>query len=1089
MGEFTCLTCQLVAEGDEISKHLAQTRHKTVKYNDVDETIECEECDDSNIHTLVVARFGLSDMALLCQECLSKEDKPATQYALSNGSLFKKIEQYYTYRDTQCMECGSENKLNVQKGHPEVVLCKDCLAKGIFNQSNFVSENDENFLGELLGIKEFIPKNLKTRSHRKGDRKGGKKGKRESRPKKVTQETEQRRAHYENSRATSMAIKSGKTMLAVGSESPTPTRSKSPTLPQKSRAKESSPAKLSFSKKKQATFNGPSISEKSKLSSNRSVPTKGKSTFNKGANGSHSSMPTQKQAFASSKLKESHSKEEGDKKVRESNKSSSKDSKGVKVSLKKPEKGNIKKADIKKADFKKIDGKKKENQKAGPKKNENEKANFKKRENGKDESANKKAPKDIANTKSQKNGTKTQEQAQFVLPPNISKYVPSPETKLSYESINSYFKEMSYNLYLEEKLSNDASNLNLFIDSSDMTIEWYAEQDKKYKQYKVSILVDETFAKRFISKKMLNFKKTPFSLSQTIFLVLNDEIFWPGQIVTSDTKSATKNRKNGPKIYEMVIQLYDWNDQPLPVSVNVHWLKIMPASVPISRVFLAMSRIENSKFTKMILGKEQIRQISFKNYVKYSRDTLNDSQKVAVQSVLNNSITVLKGPPGTGKTSTIYEIVLQLLENLNTYPILVVAASNIAIDNIAEKLLLRHERSILRIVSNEKEKEYNREHPLAAICLHHKVYDALPLSMKQALDDIRFNSGRNVSQNMYKNLLAKQISLSNTFIAQARVIFSTTVVAGGNQLKSVSKLPVVIMDEATQSTEPTTLIPMSMPGVDKFVFVGDQKQLSSFTQVPKLSLSLFERVLLNGTYKEPHMLDTQYRMHPMISEFPRKRFYDGLLKDGITAEDRYLEGIPKNPVYFWDTVGKVPEQRVRVGFREDRGYTYTNKGEADMIIKVLIDLIYNKNIPKSEIGIVTPYRGQRDLISSIMVGNDLINPEKDIIHEDDDRDDIYNETKTVTVQIVSNIMVASVDAFQGREKNIIIMSCVRSNTDNKIGFLTDERRLNVALTRAKYSLILVGDASCLSKSSTLWKEYLDHLKEKNSVFGSEEFTY
>mmetsp|Transcript_5226 Transcript_5226/g.6576 ORF Transcript_5226/g.6576 Transcript_5226/m.6576 type:complete len:231 (+) Transcript_5226:2-694(+) len=230
-------------------------------------------------------------------------------------------------------------------------------------------------------------------------------------------------------------------------------------------------------------------------------------------------------------------------------------------------------------------------------------------------------------------------------------------------------------------------------------------------------------------------------------------------------------------------------------------------------------------------------------------------------------------------------------------------------------------------------------------------------------------------------------------------------------------------------------------------------------------------------------------MHPMSTEFPRNRFYGSLLKDGITAEDRILEGIPSNPVYFWDTCGSAPEERVKINFREDRGYTYSNRSEISYITKSVLKLIYDKGIPKSEIGIITPYRGQRDLISSILVKNDLINPEKDDIHVEVDRDDIYNESKPVTIHTVSDIMIASIDAFQGREKDFLIMSCVRSNKENNIGFLGDERRLNVALTRAKYGLIIIGDVQCLREGNPLWKEYLDHLQVHNSIHKDDEFMY
>lgn len=1185
MDQYTCVTCSTRGNEADISKHLSSSRHKTVKYDYLDEIIECEECEDSNVHQLLVVRFGLSDMALLCQSCLSKDEKPSTQYSLSNGSFLKKVPQYFQFRDIECKDCENDKDLyvgNNKKTKSQIILCKNCLSKNEDSSIEFVSENDDNFLNVLLGIKEFIPpKNSGQRGrHRKVGRKGGKKGKgrkiRRAKP-----DAEERKAHYEKTKNASMAIKSGKTLLAIGSEKASPKstnassnsntpRSTTPTIKGKNSAGNQFSKDLNkslgkiggqdtFKDKKGKHMKASDSTKRANSTGNKPQPrSEAKKSSHKESKGSNSKKDGQNKSIndenntsnKEGKLKDKTSKNKDKKKgiVNATEKLSSEHKANLKshkevspskntliderctnkdglsseigntsdkttttsqISSKKKQTGKEEtkgtNGDLKgkpKTTTKLKNNKESSNgqikTKVAPNASKNKSAKspsgLAKLDNKQKEKNNlisKAAIKNTPNT-NQKNSKPSNDVAKtdlLTLPPGIHKYEPSAEPPLTYPDMNSYFKEMSYNLYLEERLGNLASNSDLSIDYTQMTIEWYADQDKKNKQFKITIPLTDEILNLFISKKMQSIRKTPFSLNQAIFLILNDEIPWYGQIVTVDSRSAQKGRKGGLKIFEMVVELYKWNDQPLPLSVNVKWLKLLPASIPVSRVFLAMSRIENPKFISMILGQQPIKQIVFKNYLRFTKETFNESQKVAIQSVLNNSITVLQGPPGTGKTSTIYEIILQLLENLNTFPILVVAASNIAIDNIAEKLLEKHGRSILRIVANEKEKEYNREHPLSSICLHHKVYDALPLAMKQTIDDMKRFNGPKVSQNQYKKLLSKQIELSDIFTAQAKVIFTTTVVAGGNQLKSVKKLPVVIMDEATQSSEPTTLIPLSMPGVEKFVFVGDQKQLSSFSQVPSLSLSLFERVLLNGTYKTPHMLDTQYRMHPAISDFPRKKFYGGLLKDGITEDDRKIENIPSNPIYVWDTCGKVVENRVKIRFREDRGYTYVNEGEVGLIQKVLLNLIYEKGISREDIGIITPYRGQRDLISSILVKDELVNPEKEDIRVEVDRDDIYNDSKPVTIHTVSDIMIASIDAFQGRERNFLIISCVRSNQENKIGFLNDERRLNVALTRAKYGLIIVGDVKCLSSGDDLWKEYLHDLSEKGCIHNNDEFMY
>lgn len=1089
---FSCVTCLHTGDASDITKHLSSTRHKSAKSGD--EVIECEECEDANIHQLQLLRFGLSDMSLLCNQCAAKDDSPSTLYTLSNGSLFQKLGQYFKFRDMECQYCNGFKHLFVAnpQGKPQIIVCRNCLPKATeeHQRISFVSELDDHFLTELLGIKEHVAPGGKRRSRKVG-RKGGSDKKR--RPKVVLAEAEERRAHYQSKMATAKAIKSGTTVRAVGSNelsapgsgasSRVPSRSSTPNPKNKGDKSKTGPK----SGPKSAPKTGPISTPKS---APKTAPKSGpKSDFKAGPKSDSKSgpRPAPKSGAKSGSVPASASNgspKSGSKPPATDMTLSGKERKGEKAA--KSNNGSTAKNGQKplpKND--KILSSQSRNETKSSKGNPSEKLNSKKRQDNKKDT--RKSGKENSNphpgSASQKQVSEAQELPPQ-LPPGISKYNPSPEPPLTYPSLDNYFREISYLLFMEEKLSMSASNMS-YLEPQDMALEWYQEQDKKHKQFKVTIPLTDHILDKFLSKKMQQLKKTPFGLNLAIILMLGDDIAWYAQVMTSDSVKAKNGRRNGPMVLEMVAELYSWNNMPLPLSVNVKHLRILPVSVPVSRVFLAMSRIDNPKFIKMLLGIEPIKQIVFKNFLTF-KNRVNESQKVAVQSVLNNAITVLQGPPGTGKTSTIHEIILQLLE-LRTFPILVVAASNIAIDNIAEKLIKTHGREILRIVSNEKEKEYSRDHPLASICLHHKVYDALPQQMKQTVDDLR-RPYSNVSQNLYKKLLTQQIKLSDMFTAQAKVIFTTTVVAGGNQLKLVKKLPVVIMDEATQSSEPTTLIPLSMPGVDKFVFVGDQRQLSSFSMVPNLSLSLFERVLLNNSYRNPHMLDTQYRMHPAISEFPRVKFYDELLKDGITAEDRAMANIPANPVYFWDTKGRAREDRVRYGFREDRGYTYSNLNEIEYVTKVLMKLIYDKQVLKSDIGVITPYRGQRDLISNQLVKNDLINPEKEEVQVEVDRDDIYNESKPVTVHVVSGIMIASIDAFQGREKNFLVMSCVRSNEEGKIGFLNDRRRLNVALTRAKYGLILIGDVSCL-KGDGLWREYLEFLEKKGSVFSSDEFLY
>ncbi|KAF8002909.1 hypothetical protein HF325_002154 [Metschnikowia pulcherrima] len=283
-------------------------------------------------------------------------------------------------------------------------------------------------------------------------------------------------------------------------------------------------------------------------------------------------------------------------------------------------------------------------------------------------------------------------------------------------------------------------------------------------------------------------------------------------------------------------------------------------------------------------------------------------------------------------------------------------------------------------------------------------------------------------------------------------------------------MPAVIMDEATQSAEYSSLIPLAFMNTEKVVFVGDQKQLSGHAELPEVAVSLFERVIANETYKPEMMLNMQYRMHPLISEFPRNTFYKDLLKDGITAADRQMKGIPAEPVVFYDTHGEHQDLATAILAR------------LKLFANSMIDLVCVKGVNRSKIGVISPYGGQRALLSSIFVKDAKINNKKEKVQMEKDFDAL-DLSENVTINTVAGISISSIDAFQGREKDVIILSCVRSNANKRIGFVADPRRMNVALTRAKYGMIIVGDVDCLTKKCYLWKQYIATLEAKGAVLG------
>lgn len=287
----------------------------------------------------------------------------------------------------------------------------------------------------------------------------------------------------------------------------------------------------------------------------------------------------------------------------------------------------------------------------------------------------------------------------------------------------------------------------------------------------------------------------------------------------------------------------------------------------------------------------------------------------------------------------------------------------------------------------------------------------------------------------------------------ADVICCTCVGAGDPRLSKV-QFRSILIDESTQATEPECMVPVVL-GARQLILVGDHCQLGPVVMCKKaaksgLSQSLFERLVALGI--RPIRLQVQYRMHPALSAFPSNTFYDGSLQNGVTAGDRTIPNLdfpwpqPDKPMFFYCSLGQEEIS--------SSGTSYLNRTEASMVEKIATKFI-RAGIKPEQIGIITPYDGQRAYLLQYMQYSGQLHQK------------IYQE-----------IEVASVDAFQGREKDIIILSCVRANEHQGIGFLNDPRRLNVALTRAKYGVIVVGNPKVLSKQ-LLWNQLLTYYKEQH----------
>lgn len=429
---------------------------------------------------------------------------------------------------------------------------------------------------------------------------------------------------------------------------------------------------------------------------------------------------------------------------------------------------------------------------------------------------------------------------------------------------------------------------------------------------------------------------------------------------------------------------------------------------------------------------------------------LNSSQLNAVRTVLKRPLTLIQGPPGTGKTVTSATIVYHLNSLSKGQKILVCAPSNVAVDHLTSKLHAL-KLNVIRLTARSRE---DIESSVESLTLHAKVNSKAKGKLK-SLIRLKTELGELSSKDsgLYMKLLREQ---ETKILDQADIICCTCVGAGDKRLSKYN-FRTILIDESSQATEPEMLIPI-VKGARQVILVGDHQQLGPVVLDKRagnagLRQSLFERLIILGHV--PIRLEVQYRMNPRLSEFASNMFYEGSLQDGVTIEDRLIENstfpwpVHNVPMMFWGNFGKEEIS--------SSGLSFLNRVEA-MNVEKIITRLFKDGIKADQIGVITPYEGQRAFILQYLTMNGTL---------------IEKKEEYLSIEVVS------VDAFQGREKDFIILSCVRAN-DTSIGFLRDPRRLNVALTRAKYGMVILGNFNSLSKNY-LWNQLLIHYREQGCL--------
>ncbi len=453
-----------------------------------------------------------------------------------------------------------------------------------------------------------------------------------------------------------------------------------------------------------------------------------------------------------------------------------------------------------------------------------------------------------------------------------------------------------------------------------------------------------------------------------------------------------------------------------------------------------------------------------------TNDRLNDSQLDAVRKIVAaKDVAVIHGPPGTGKTTTLVAALKELIKEKK--PVLLCAPSNTAADLLTEKIA-QQGMKVVRIGNLSRIDEAILEHTPEGILAKHPEMKRVKTIKKQVDEYRRMASkykrkfGRD--ERDQRNLLLKEAkslaweaidienSLVDAIISGADAI-TCTLVGSMNKFIADREFHTVIIDEAAQALEPSTWIPITK--AQKVILSGDPFQLpptlKSFeAQKGGLNITLIEKCI--HRLPEVSLLTTQYRMHEDIMGFSNQYFYKGNLIAHSSVKTHSL-GIETGflPVEFIDTAGCSFDEKTNPESR-----SIFNPAEFQVIYKHLENLAQDKGSGFS-VGIISPYREQ-------------------VVYMEEQFKNLSGEFSHLQIDI------NTIDSFQGQERDVIYISLVRSNDKGEIGFLSDYRRMNVAMTRSRKKLVMIGDSGTLG-SHSFYNELLEYIEHNGSYRTAWEF--
>ena len=620
------------------------------------------------------------------------------------------------------------------------------------------------------------------------------------------------------------------------------------------------------------------------------------------------------------------------------------------------------------------------------------------------------------------------------------------------------------------------------------------EREEDLEQYKQKILRTplQERKKSGLSWYPVVFKRTMYDSGEKLVIELErtteldkPHVFQSGKLVTIFAQShsgkvseeqisgvVNQVRRNSMMITLSTNHIPDWIDYgKLGIDLLFDEASYREMELAMKQVIEAKGR--SLELREKILGQAQP---EFDSLIPFSDKQLNNSQQSAVQHIVAaKDLAIVHGPPGTGKTTTLVKAILKVLEE--EPQVLVCAPSNAAVDLLVEKLTVAG-KNVVRLGHPARVTEEALQQTIDVKITLHPTYGDLKRT-KQKREEFRnlaFKYKRNygyAEKNQRKLLLREASALQaeaemlehyiiDDIMGKAQVV-ATTLVGAANAYLNRKRFATLFIDEAAQALEPASWIPILR--ADRVVFAGDHCQLpptiKSFEAAREgLSKTLFEKVI--ATKKIGSLLTVQYRMNQQIMGFSNQQFYEGALVADENVENHQLTP-EEAPLEFIDTAG--------CGYGEEvnpESLSRYNLDEAKFLFNHLESLVENINIsPQGDsfsIGVIAPYKAQILLMTEMLPN--------------------YPSLK----EIDELLTIDTIDAFQGRERDVIYISLVRSNDKGEIGFLEDVRRINVAMTRAKKKLVIVGDSATLG-NHPFYSDLIDYVIASNAYKSAFEYAF